>query len=145
MKAANINIKNNIRILLVNNGCGTEFHNYSHPASGLGEMANNYIAADGHFGNKSDSLVKNYAVALGFEYMCASNKEDFLSKVEYFCSDKIYNKPIIFEVFTNSIEESEALQKIRSLKTSTKGIIKEKVSSILSENTKSKIKKMLGK
>jgi 2-succinyl-5-enolpyruvyl-6-hydroxy-3-cyclohexene-1-carboxylate synthase len=38
-------IKNNIRILLVNNGEGIEFKNYLHPAFKFGDAANEYFAA----------------------------------------------------------------------------------------------------
>ena len=58
----------NVRILLVNNGKGTEFRHYSHPASILKEDADPFVAAAGHYGNKSGELVKHYAQDLGFEY-----------------------------------------------------------------------------
>lgn len=136
----------NLRIMLINNGCGTEFHNYSHPAHVIGnEMISGYIAADGHFGNKSPSLVKNYVESLGFQYMSASNKEEFLSNVDYFTSNQTYEKPIVFEIFTNSKDESDALINIRTLKSTTKGEIKAKLTNVLSPNTKNKIKKMIGK
>ena len=42
---ANHNVRNNIRILLINNGCGTEFKNYSHFAAQFGDDANEFMAA----------------------------------------------------------------------------------------------------
>lgn len=69
---------NNMRILLINNGCGTEFRNYDHPASYWGEEANLYMAAGGHFGKQSRKLVKDFVENLGFEYLSASSKEDFM-------------------------------------------------------------------
>lgn len=140
----NRHVGNNLRILLINNGCGTEFHNYSHPANVIGQNnISDYIAADGHFGNKSKSLVKNFVDNLGFEYISASNKEEFLDKYEYFCSKELYDKPIIFEIFTDSIDESKALSNIRNLKTTISGTMKKKVKEVLSQETKNRIKKII--
>lgn len=141
----NRNIKNNLRILLINNGCGTEFHNYNNQGSELGDDVKMNIAADGHFGNKSLQLVKNFSESLDFEYLSASTKEEFIKNVEYFTSSKLYDKPIIFEVFTNSDEESQALKKVRNLKVSIKGATKDKLKSMLSQQTKDKIKKFIKK
>lgn len=142
----NRHVGNNIRILLINNGCGTEFHNYSHPAHILkDENISNYIAADGHFGNKSNKLVKNYVEALGFEYISASSKEEYLKNVEHFTSNDRYEKPIVFEVFTNSNDESESLLKIRSLKGNVKGEIKSTIKKVLSPELKASLKKIIKK
>ena len=108
-------VGNNLRILLVNNGRGTEFRMYSHYAARFGEDADPFIAAAGHFGNKSPDLVRHYAQDLGFEYLTASNKEEFLQQVEHFVSPEKFDKPILFEVFTNPKEESDALRAIRNI------------------------------
>lgn len=141
----NRSIKNNIRLILINNGCGTEFHNYSHPASKLGPMAGEFIAADGHFGNKSLSLVKDYAKNLGFEYLKASNKEEFLSQIDYFTSEKKCSKSIIFEVFTNSEDESTALHTIRTLKKQKDLVLKSKIKEKLPAGVIQKVKKVIKK
>ena len=52
---------------------------------------------------------------MGFEYLSAENKEEYLFHLDYFVTTKKLEKPIIFEVFTNSEEESFALQTIRNL------------------------------
>ena len=141
----NRHIKNNLRIMLINNGCGTEFHNYSHPANVIGDdMLSDYIAANGHFGNKSKTLVKNYVESLGFEYISANTKEEFLEKLEYFANEEIYDKPLVFEIFTDSKEESDALYKIRHLKIDFKENLKHKIKRTLSSNTKNIIKNMWG-
>lgn len=105
----------NLRILLVNNGKGTEFRNYTHPAFAFGDDADKYIAAGGHYGNKSPLLVKCYAENLGFKYISADSKEDFLLKYENFLSPLDGNKSILFEVFTDSEQENSALMQINSL------------------------------
>ena len=105
----------NIRILLVNNGRGVEFRIYSHYAARFGEDADPFIAAAGHFGNQSPDLVRHYAQDLGFEYLTASTKEEYLQQLEHFVSPEKFDKPILFEVFTNTKDESNALRAIRRI------------------------------
>lgn len=138
-------IGNNIRLVVINNGCGTEFHNYNHAAQSAKDKIGNFIAADGHFGFKSKKLLKDYSQSLGFEYISASNKEDFIKNIKYFTSNEMHDKSIIFEVFTNSNEESDALKKIRNLETSPNAKIKNEIKKYLSPNTKRRIKKLLNK
>lgn len=114
----NRSVGKNLRILLVNNGKGTEFRNYTHPASKFGDIADMYIAAAGHYGNKSNNLVKHYAEDLGFIYLTASSKEAFYDVYQQFIDESI-NKSIIFEVFTDSTNESNALKLIRSIRQKT--------------------------
>lgn len=109
----NRHIGRNLRIILVNNGCGAEFRLYSHPCYTFGTEANAYMAAAGHFGNKSSKLVKHYAEDLGFKYMSASNKEEYYSVIEEFTSLEMGEQPILLEVFTKSDDESMALLKIK--------------------------------
>lgn len=111
----NRHIGKNVRILLINNGVGTEFRNYDHPAAKWGEEANPFMAAAGHFGNKSKTLVKNYAENLGFEYMTADNKDVFLEKIDHFVSSEVLDKPIIFEIFTSNRDESDAIKRVRNI------------------------------
>ena len=111
----NRHIKNNIRILLINNGKGTEFKNYNHYAVQFGDRADDYIAAAGHYGAKSRDLIRHYATDIGFEYLSAESKEEYLAQLDHFVTAEEMDKPIIFEVFTDSEDESTALQKIRNL------------------------------
>lgn len=110
----NRHVGKNLRILLVNNGCGTEFKNYSHPGSMFGADTDLYIAAGGHYGNKSSDLVKHYTIDLGFKYLAATTKDDFLKNCECFTDAKM-DKSIIYEVFTDSQNESEALKIVRNI------------------------------
>lgn len=105
----------NIRLMLINNGRGTEFRLYSHPGNAFGDDADKYIAAAGHFGNKSSMLVKHYAEDLGFEYISASTEIEFKGVCHRFISEEMYDKPLIFEVFTDSKNESEALNMVYSM------------------------------
>lgn len=105
----------NLRILLINNGLGTEFTNFNHPCAQFGEKALPYMAAEGHFGCKSRELVKHFATDLGYTYLTAHDKESFeLTLKEFLAPDA--NGPIIFEVFTNPKDESDALEYMLNLK-----------------------------
>ena len=110
----NRHIGTNIRILLINNNCGGEFNLYSHPGHQFESQVNDFIAAGGHFKNKSPDLVRHYSKDLGFEYLSAENKEEFLSVVTRFvCEDQ--ERPVIFECFTCPEDESNALYKMRNI------------------------------
>ena len=111
----NRHVCSNLRVLLINNGKGTEFRNYDHPASKWGDEADLFFAAGGHFGNQSPSLVKCYAENLGFNYYSANNKEEFLAVIGYFLDPNFSHKPLLLEVMTNSIDESNALRLVRHI------------------------------
>lgn len=123
----NRHIGNNVRILLINNGRGNEFRNYGHPCYFLGDEADKYVAAAGHYGNKSPILVKHYATDLGYKYLSAANKIDFISALDKFLSPEIDDKPILFEVFTEKEDESNALQLTLNTVLDKKTLIKQKV------------------
>ncbi|MBQ8962113.1 MAG: 2-succinyl-5-enolpyruvyl-6-hydroxy-3-cyclohexene-1-carboxylate synthase [Ruminococcus sp.] len=134
----------NIRILLINNGVGTEFKNYSHKAALFGDDADMFMAARGHYGNKSPVLVKHYAEDLGIEYLTASDKAGFKEQLARF-TDTSVSKPMILEVFTDSSEESDALKAVRNMKTSIEGSAKNIVKKLLGPNNAKTLKKLLGK
>ena len=108
-------IGNNIRVLLINNGLGIEFRKYDHPCAKFGENAEPYMAAAGHFGCQSRTLVKDYITNLGFEYLTASSKEEFLDVYKKFIDPKMMSIPVVFEVFTNSKDESDAVNDFRHI------------------------------
>lgn len=134
----------NIRILLVNNGKGTEFRQYNHRAAVHGENTDEYIAAAGHFGNKSPKLIRHYAEDLGFEYMSASNKEEFSAVYERFLVPEITDRPMLFEVFTDSQQESEALEAILTIEEKPQ-TPKTMVKQVLGDKGVRILKKALGK
>ena len=85
----NRHVGKNVRLMVINNGVGQQFRNPGYAIKYLGEAVNDYVAAAGHFGNKSQKLLKNYSEALGFEYMSASKKEEYLRNVKRFCDSNI--------------------------------------------------------
>ena len=141
----NRHIGNNLRLFLVNNGRGTEFKNFNHPCAAFGEDANAYMAAAGHYGNKSPHLVKHYAEALGFEYLCASNKEEFEKVYLRFVTPEQTARPILFEVFTTDTDESQALKMVMSIEEGTETKAKEIAKNLLGTTGVAFAKKILGK
>ena len=132
-------IRNNVRILLVNNNGGAEFK--------LGSLeektdVSSYIAADNHFKN-----AKGWAETNGFIYLSANNKNDFDRTIDRFIADS--EKPILFEIFTSAANERIANRNIirtnwkgdnaENIKNTTKDIIR----GILGEDLVNKIKKHL--
>ncbi len=133
---------NNVRLLVINNGMGQEFKNFGNRTTQFDENTNTYIAAAGHFGNKSKQLVKNYAENLGFIYISASSKEEFEETKQIFL-DKNNKKSVIFEIFTDTREETEALKQIISLEKTGKELTKEIVKNTIGLKGVRKIKDFL--
>ena len=133
----NRHLPSNLHILLVNNGKGTEFRNYDHPGNMWEEKADDYIAAGGHFGNKSMDLVKTFARSLGIRYLSARDKKEFTNVIHDFLATDKKGKGVILEVFTDSKDESDALLKIRMKSTSTPDSLKSKL--------RNKIKSIIGR
>ena len=139
----NRHIGNNIRLLIVNNGNGTEFKNFMNPAYQFGQDADQYISAAGHFGQKSKELVKHYSEDLGFRYICASNKQEYLKYVVEFVSQERLDYPVLFEVFTDSNDESDALRILYNLDKSGGNSVKGLGRKILGEHGYQKLKSIV--
>jgi 2-succinyl-5-enolpyruvyl-6-hydroxy-3-cyclohexene-1-carboxylate synthase len=134
---------NNVRILLVNNGKGTEFRHSSHFAGSFGEVADRFIAAGGHFGNKSPVLVKHYAEDLGLEYMSASNMQQFESVYERFLTPEHTGRSMLFEIFTDSSDETHALEIMTNLEESLKSKTKQFAKQMLGDKKFNALKKVI--
>ena len=141
----NRHIGKNIRILVVDNGIGAEFKLSGHNGYIFGDKANSYIAASGHFGNKSPELVKHFAEDLGFRYISATNKEEYLIAVQEFANPVVSDKSIIFEIFTKHEDENDALSLMINIEADIKGNAKSAVKNILGDKGVSTIKKLFGK
>jgi 2-succinyl-5-enolpyruvyl-6-hydroxy-3-cyclohexene-1-carboxylate synthase len=139
----NRHVGRNIRILLVNNGKGTEFRHTNHPAGHFGEAADRYIAADGHFGQKSPTLVKHYAEDLGFEYLQADSKASYGAVVDRFLVPEVTDRPMLLEVFTNSEDESAALASIMEIEVSLKGKTKQMAKQVLGKKGIGALKRVI--
>lgn len=141
----NRHVGSNIRIMLINNAKGSEFKLYSHPASRLGTEADEFIAAARHYGNKSPLLVKHFAEDLGFKYLTASNKEEFENCMQQFIAPELSKKPIVFEVFTDSEDENEALKLLNKIEKSKEYQRKDIIKKIIGEGTIHTVKDIINK
>ena len=126
-------IRGNARVMIINNGRGTEFRNPGHIAAEFGEAADPYMAAAGHFGNKSNMLVKDYAIDLGYEYLVASGKEEFLQAYDKFFCPQMTDRPILFEVFTETADESAALEMMQNVIVDPKTVMKDKLKKVVKD------------
>lgn len=136
----NRHVGKNLRILLVNNAAGAEFHLYNHPAHRFGEASHAYMAADGHFGNKSRDLVRHYATDLGLDYRAADSKASFEEVLPWFLGES--EKSLVLECFTDCEDESEAQRLINAIVPHVHST-REVVSSFLPKGIKDTLKKVL--
>ena len=126
-------IRDNVRILLVNNNGGAEFK--------LGNIhektdVSRYIAADNHFKN-----AKAWAEDNSFIYFSAHNKEEFLAHVNDFVGNS--KGPVIFELFTTPDNDRKAVGDVakaclkyttkESLAIKAKSIIRDSIEGVLGE------------
>lgn len=134
-------IRNNVRILLVNNNGGVEFK--------LGDLqfktdVCSYIAADNHFKN-----AEGWAFTQGFKYISARNKEEFFEHLTDFTTKG--DTPIIFEIFTNPEDEKKANNTLvgsNKSETSVEGIksqLKKTVKAVIGDQKASKLKDIIKK
>jgi 2-succinyl-5-enolpyruvyl-6-hydroxy-3-cyclohexene-1-carboxylate synthase len=133
---------NNLRIMLINNGKGTEFKLYMHKTANF-DNADEYVTAAGHYGNKSPELVKHYVTDLGFQYISASNISDFLNVYQDFLNPNLTDKSIVFEVFTNDLEENNAHILMTKIETTLKGETIQFAKKILGRKGINSIKKII--
>ena len=132
-------IKNNVRVLIINNGGGAEFEVMTQYWA---ERVNvdNYVAAKGHYGS-----AKGWAENCGFKYITAHSKDEFLNVYKLFISES--NRPVLFEVFTNCTDEPKAIEAFlaNNRVVSTEHKIKKAVSSLLGNKGVGIIKRMIRK
>ena len=130
-------IKNNVRILLVNNNGGVEFKFLT---SGWNEDVHidKYISARGHNGT-----AKGWAETCGFKYISARTKEEFISLEKEFVSRS--EKPILFEIFVSFEDEVAARNKLSSINSQHSGKAKQILKNLIGKEMvyekKSRIKK----
>ena len=142
----NRHVGRNIRLMLVNNGTGFEMKYYRSAApiqSQFGDFADDFFAARGHFGNKSRDLVRHYAQDLGFQYMTASNKEEYESCLAVFVQPNLTEKPILFEVFTDEDQENSAQKLLDNLRVSASGGAKNLAKNLIGSKNIQKIKRIV--
>lgn len=90
--------KNNIRILVLNNGGGAEFH--------IMPDSNAIPTIDWHIGCAHEMSIKGWVESMGYEYMTAGSKNELETALPDFVSAN-HDKPVVFEVFTKMKEDGE--------------------------------------
>lgn len=141
----NRHVGRNVRLMVVNNGRGTEFRNYMHPAARFGEAADSYMAAAGHYGSKSPDLLRHYATDLGFSYLQVTRREELAAALEAFTDPAERDAPMVLEVFTDSQDESDALYTLSHLEKTALGTAKKAAKAVLGERGTQAVKRLLGK
>lgn len=112
----NKHVGNNLHILLVNNGGGTEFKMFNHVAHVHKDT--DLVSAHGH--HNSPDIVRHVAEDFGFKYLVAQDKEQFLDNVDRFLGEG----SVLLEAFVYSNDESRALKEMLSLNSTPKKKVK---------------------
>jgi 2-succinyl-5-enolpyruvyl-6-hydroxy-3-cyclohexene-1-carboxylate synthase len=147
----NRHIGRNLRILLVNNNAGVEFHLKNNPASMLDEQKlNEFTAAGGHFANHFEGSLSNHvspakawAESLGFQYLKASNKEEYLETLPEFVVP-ISVRPILFEVFTKTEDDVLAQDLMEKLDNNAMIGFAKNIARVVSPEIRQGIRKLTG-
>lgn len=136
----NRHIKDNLRILLINNNGGIEFKLHGEDKN----VIDNYIAAGNHYKD-----ARGWAETCGFYYLSAKSMNEFISVSNKFLIAN--SKPIILEVFVSDIDESKAYISLIESNTNytigdvvSKGV-KKSVKEVLGENNFNRLKKIIRK
>lgn len=116
-------IKNNVRILVINNNGGVEFKLNGEDK----RETDKFIAAADYHGE-----IRGWAQSCGFDYYSAYNMNEFIECVPSFISYS--NKPIVLECFVSDYDEREAYRQILNFNKSKN----------IEEKTKELIKKFVG-
>ena len=105
-------IRNNLRILLVNNDGGVEFRLNERLETQWSNETDEFISASGHNGS-----IKGWAESMNFHYVSADNKKDFDHKIKEFSSPRLdkFSKPVLFEVFTTIPDEQKGIGVIQKV------------------------------
>lgn len=132
-------IRNNVRVILINNKGGAEFKLMTQNWKEL-VPTEKYISACGHNGT-----AKGWAENCGFEYIPVYGKEDLANIKEKFLS--FNKKSILLEVFTNGDDEQKAISLLLGANKITNNIDKMKhlVEAVVGQQGMSVIKKIVKK
>lgn len=129
-------IKPNAHILLINNHGGNEFYLQPiMPTTPQGLGASHHNSAQG------------WAQSLGYKYIKATNENEFLNNIDEFVS-KGSDNPILFEVFTDQMDDREAVYATRTFYHELfdkNAEIKKAIKGVVGESTIKGIKSLLGK
>lgn len=131
--------RNNIRILLINNGGGGEFKIMTN-AWKVNPYIEQFISANGH-----NSSAKGWAESCGFRYLTASDKNEFEIVSPQFI--EYSDAPVLFEVFTSEDNDALAVKLLveSNRHFSDKDKMKHLVTNLVGEKGTKIIRKLIGK
>jgi 2-succinyl-5-enolpyruvyl-6-hydroxy-3-cyclohexene-1-carboxylate synthase len=134
-------LKNNIRIVLVNNGGGGEFRLRTHAADSFGDASNRHIAAAGHFGDSAEGWVRNNR----FNYLAVRKKEELDDALQSLVQPS--DRPVVMEVFTTMADDAATLQSIMDAndRTPQSQKIVHAITASIPQDLKNGIKKIFGR
>lgn len=95
------NLRGNLRILLLNNGCGGIFNQL--PGIEASPVRDSYIAAAHH------ASARGICAAHDIGYLAARNTEELEMHMQTFITGGT-NRPLVFEVFTDASEDARVLK-----------------------------------
>lgn len=125
MNAMRINcIKNNIRIIMINNHGGAEFQ--------LSTGIKRDPTIDLHTSARHNTTAKGWVESVGFEYFAVDNQKQFDEIMKYL-RNKDLTKPVFVEVFTDMKTDAENIKLFRSYseQNDNKTIVKKKLKSFV--------------
>lgn len=130
-------IRNNLRIILINNNRGAEFAMYGNPNKI--DLAT-FISAEGH-----NASAEGWCKANNFKYFKAHTKEDIIGFVDDLISPS--SQSIIMEVITKSSDEEKALRNIlnENFSGTQNEIRKDKIKSLIGDNVLNLLHEIIGK
>jgi len=85
--------------------------------------------------------VRSFAENLGFEYLTASNKEEFEATYARFVTEELTDKPMLFEIFAETGSEVKNLDAVRHIK-STNAPMMERITDTAKAGVKAFLKKI---
>ncbi len=142
MNSARIgHIKNNVRILLVNNGGGCEFY--------MNTGKKNSPQLDRHTAARHHASGRGWIESLGFTYLSASSQEEYEAKLDGLLV-KEANAPIVLEVFTDIQTDCDVIHAAFKVMTvsqadaSVKTRLKSALKDIIGEDGVKKIRRLRG-
>lgn len=93
-------IKDNVRILLLNNGGGAEFH--------FNMGLKNVPTLDEYISVKHSKVARSWAESMNFEYLECDDEQTLLEGMEKFVAPSTH--PILFEVFTDMEDDARIVK-----------------------------------
>lgn len=138
MNAAGLrDVGNNVRIVLLNNGGGSEFHFF------MGKK--NIPTIDQYICAEHSKIAKGWLVSLGYEYYAAKSKDDLADVLPKFVSAD--GGPKVLEVFTGMEHDADLANGFYSsaVPKNVKTELKKAAKNVLSPKQRAAIKRVLGR